>query len=143
MAIGGIIAAIGFVSDVQNQVISFVAASVIAPGLEPLAKLPLGIVLRQRECLLFGLRAFVVGYSLMLLSAIITFYLLQQLGDADPQLFLENDFTKSLRSIKPKDWFFGSRLCSQHSNVPLLPEQCNCGAAYCTYPYSGNYGIRH
>ncbi len=104
MAIGGIITAIGFVSDVQNQVIAFIAASIIAPGLEPLAKLPLGLVLRKRECLLFGLRASVVGYSVILIAAIGTFFLLQQLGEATPQLFLEDDFTKSLCSVKPKDW---------------------------------------
>ena len=104
MAIGGIITAIGFVSDMQNQVIAFIAASIIAPGLEPLAKLPLGIVLRKRECLFLGFRASITGYSVMLLAATATFYLLQQLGDATPQLFLEGEFTKSLCSIKPKDW---------------------------------------
>lgn len=48
MALGGVIAAMGFVSEVHDQVIAFVAASVIAPGLEPIAKIPLGLVLRRK-----------------------------------------------------------------------------------------------
>lgn len=105
MAIGGVITAVGFISDIQTQVIAFIAASIIAPGLEPLAKLPLGIVLRKRKCLIFGLRSSIVGYGVILVAATATFYCLLRTGDATPALFLEDDCTQSLLSMKPKDWF--------------------------------------
>ncbi|MBA3439735.1 MAG: hypothetical protein H0T92_07695 [Pyrinomonadaceae bacterium] len=45
MALGGAIAAFGLVSEPAPQAIAFVAASIIAPGFEPLAKIPLGLAL--------------------------------------------------------------------------------------------------
>jgi uncharacterized membrane protein len=103
MAIGGIIAAVGFVSDLHNLVIAFVAASIIAPGLEPLAKIPLGLVLMRKDVLWTGVKASVVGYLLILLSAGLTFWLLQRLGDARPEQFLENKATLGLMELKLKD----------------------------------------
>lgn len=40
MSLGGAVATTGFVEGSTSQAISFVAASIIAPGFEPLAKIP-------------------------------------------------------------------------------------------------------
>jgi hypothetical protein len=52
MATGGAIAAAGLVSEPVPQVIMWVAASVIAPAFEPLAKIPLRVVLRRQTMVL-------------------------------------------------------------------------------------------
>lgn len=104
MAIGGILAATGFVADDQLQVIVFIAAAVIAPGLEPLAKIPLGIVLKRRRAFLYGLRSALVGYTVILLGAMASFFILQLTGDGTAAQFLEDSFTQSLQETVPKDW---------------------------------------
>ena len=103
MALGGVIAAVGFVSPVHNQVIAFVAASIIAPGLEPLAKLPLGIVLRRGDVAWVGLKASVGGYGLLALAAALTFRLLLLVGDVEAATFLEHEATASLLDPKFMD----------------------------------------
>src|SRR4051812_32790099 len=47
MALGGIIAASGFLLESVTQAIAFVGAAIIAPAFEPVAKLAQGAVLRQ------------------------------------------------------------------------------------------------
>ncbi|RYD51106.1 MAG: DUF389 domain-containing protein [Sphingobacteriales bacterium] len=112
MAIGGILAATGFVADDQLQVIVFIAAAIIAPGLEPLAKIPLGIVLKKRACLTFGLRSSLVGYTVVLLGAIASFGVLQLTGDGTAAQFLEDGFTKSMQETLPKDWIISTAAAS-------------------------------
>ncbi|CAA9333546.1 MAG: hypothetical protein AVDCRST_MAG71-1882 [uncultured Lysobacter sp.] len=103
MALGGIIAAVGLVSPVHHQVIAFVAASIIAPGLEPLAKLPLGIVLRRADVAWVGAKASLVGYAVLALAAAVTFRLLLAFGEADPATFLEHEATVSLMNPTLKE----------------------------------------
>jgi hypothetical protein len=47
MALGGAVATTGFIVGSPSQAISVVAASVISPGFEPLAKVPMGLALRR------------------------------------------------------------------------------------------------
>src|SRR5215203_7531760 len=47
MGMGGAIAATGFMVEATPQTIAFVSASIIAPGFEPLAKIPVGLALRR------------------------------------------------------------------------------------------------
>lgn len=47
IALGGAVAATAFVVTGSSQTISLVAASIIAPGFEPLAKVPVGLALRR------------------------------------------------------------------------------------------------
>jgi hypothetical protein len=108
MAIGGILAATGFVADDQLQVIVFIAAAIIAPGLEPLAKIPLGIVLKKRSCLVFGLRSTLVGYAVVLLGAMASFGLLQLTGDGTATQFLEDSFAQNMQETLPKDWIIST-----------------------------------
>src|SRR3569833_3291976 len=49
MALGGLIAASGFLFDPVHQAIACVGASIIAPGFEPVAKLAQGLVLGAGE----------------------------------------------------------------------------------------------
>lgn len=90
MAAGGAIAATGFLSTPPTQTIAFVSASVIAPGFEPLAKVPLGIVLGRWQTVLRGLRSALVGYLLVGLAAGLTYLLLETTGVATPKNFLGN-----------------------------------------------------
>jgi hypothetical protein len=44
MALGGVVGASGLVMEGTSQAIAFVAASIIAPGFEPVAKIPIGLL---------------------------------------------------------------------------------------------------
>ena len=101
MGIGGIIAAIGLISPTHHQVIAFVAASIIAPGLEPLAKLPLGIVLKNWNVTWVGLKSAVIGYIVLAISAGVIFKVLLILGEVQMSDFQLNAATESLRHLKP------------------------------------------
>ena len=104
MIIGGIIAAVGFVSEVQVQVITFVAASIIAPGLESVAKIPLGLVLKNKDVLRTGVMAAFIGYLMIILSGALTFFVLLQFSDVEAKQFLENKATIGLLDLKLKDF---------------------------------------
>lgn len=47
MSLGAAVAATGFAAESSSQAISFVAGSIIAPGFEPLAAIPVGLALRR------------------------------------------------------------------------------------------------
>jgi hypothetical protein len=55
MALGGAVAALGLVSNPVPQAIAFIASAIIAPGFEPLAKVPLGGVLGRWNVVKRGL----------------------------------------------------------------------------------------
>lgn len=99
MAIGGIIAAIGFLGDVQMQVISFISSSIIAPGLEPVAKMPLGIVLRKKDILWDGIKSTLVGYAVLMLAAGGVFFILIMHGSAKPETFLKDELAIALTDV--------------------------------------------
>jgi uncharacterized membrane protein len=81
MVLGGAIAAAGLVLETVPQTISFVAASIIAPGFEPIAKIPLGLVLRQWNVVRRGLYSTVAGYLVLLVGAAAMFLLLRAAGE--------------------------------------------------------------
>lgn len=80
MALGGAVAAIGLVSDPVPQAIAFVASAVIAPGFEPLAKVPLGLVLRNWKVARRGLVSTTVGYAVLVAGAALMFLALRGAG---------------------------------------------------------------
>lgn len=90
MAVGGVAAATGFLSPPTTLVIAFVAASIIAPGFEPIAKLPIGIALRRPGVALKGLRSAAAGYLVLALGAALTFVILRALDLTSAEIFLEN-----------------------------------------------------
>ncbi len=73
MAVGGAIAAAGLVSDPAHQAIAFVASAIIAPGFEPIAKIPLGVVLRNWAVVRAGLESMLAGYAVLIGAAALTF----------------------------------------------------------------------
>lgn len=103
MAIGGIITTIGFVGDVQMQVISFISASIIAPGLEPVAKLPLGLVMKNRRILQAGLLSTVGGYAVLMAAAAGVFAILLATGSVVPHQFLKDDLAIALQDVTLQD----------------------------------------
>jgi hypothetical protein len=80
MATGGAIAAAGLVSDTAAHVTLSVAASIIAPAFEPLAKIPLGVVLRRRDTALRALTSLLAGYAALMLAAALMFFVLEWSG---------------------------------------------------------------
>lgn len=90
MALGGAIAAAGFVSDPVPQAIAFVAASVIAPGFEPLAKIPLGLVLRRWHVVRRGAVSALLGYGALILAAALLFLILRATGTVTVDEFVNN-----------------------------------------------------
>jgi Domain of unknown function (DUF389) len=96
MALGGGIAAIGLVSDPAPQAIAFVAASVLAPGFEPVAKIPLGVLVSNWNVARQGLLSLLVGYVMLIGGAALTFALLLAIGPVTPADFLTNPELKHL-----------------------------------------------
>jgi hypothetical protein len=90
MAAAGAVAATGFLSTPPTQTIAFVSASVMAPGFEPLAKVPLSIVLRNWTTLGRGLRSALIGYLLIAAMAGVAYLVLEATGAATLKNFLGN-----------------------------------------------------
>ena len=80
MALGGAVAATGFAAESSSQAISFVVASIIAPGFEPLAALPIGLALRRWGVVGRGLQSALGGYLALTLSAVLVFLVLRVTG---------------------------------------------------------------
>lgn len=99
MGVGGVIAAVGLVSDPAPQAIAFVAAAVIAPGFDPLAKIALGICLRKPEVFWRGVRSTLAGYSLLMVLAGLAFWIMHQTGGTSLEGFTANSEVKNL--VKP------------------------------------------
>jgi hypothetical protein len=96
MALGGAVAATGFAAESAAQAISFVAASIIAPGFEPLAAIPIGLVLRRWSVVGRGLQSMVGGYLALILSAGLTFLALRMSGVVMVDEFTVNTEVRNL-----------------------------------------------
>jgi hypothetical protein len=83
MALGGAVAAVGLVTeDPARRAIALVAAAVLAPGYEPIAKVALGLALRKRAVLVAGLVSTAAGYAALVAGAAVAFTALGALGEA-------------------------------------------------------------
>ncbi len=96
MALGGAVAASAFVATGSPQTISLVAASIIAPGFEPLAKVPVGLALRRWSVVGRGLWSVGVGYLTLALAAALVFALLRLAGGGTTAELLGNPETRVL-----------------------------------------------
>jgi hypothetical protein len=90
MALGGAICAVGLVSDPSPQAIAFAAAGIIAPGFEPLAKIPLGAVLGRWNVARRGAVSSLVGYAVLIASAALVMFVLLQTGSVEPSELVGN-----------------------------------------------------
>ncbi len=100
MTLGGAVAATGFAAESASQAISFVAASIIAPGFEPLAALPIGLALRRWSVVGRGLQSMVGGYLALILAAALTFLALRMTGVVMAEEFTVNPEVRSLACAK-------------------------------------------
>lgn len=96
MALGGAVSATAFMVTGSSQTISLIAASIIAPGFEPLAKVPIGLVLGRWAVVGRGLWSASVGYLTLALAAALVFALLRLTGVGTVPEFLGNSETKVL-----------------------------------------------
>ena len=103
MALGGAMSAVGLVSNPVPQVIAFVAASVVAPGFEPIAKIPLGLVLKNLHTVRRGLKSALTGYGVLILASALTFALLRWMGAANDGEFISNQAVDMMSHPSAKD----------------------------------------
>ena len=96
MALGGVVAATGLVVESASQAISFVAASIIAPGFEPLAAIPIGLALRRWPVVGKGLQSVGGGYLALILSAALTYLVLHATGVVVAEEFISNTEVRNL-----------------------------------------------
>ncbi|MDF7815410.1 DUF389 domain-containing protein [Hymenobacter sp. YC55] len=100
MGLGGIIAAIGLVSEPVPQAVAFVASAVIAPGFDPMTKVPLGLVLRHWSLVGRGLRSAAAGYAVLIIAACLTMLLLVATGESSATTLATNPEVEHLAHPK-------------------------------------------
>ena len=91
MALGGVIGAAGALAEPAVAAVAYVAAAIVAPGFEPVAKMPLGLVLKRWEVVRIGAISTLAGYGALVVAAAITTWLLVVGGVTDQATFLERD----------------------------------------------------
>ena len=80
MVLGGIIATSGLFLSPVSQAIALVAAAVIAPGFEPIARIPFGVALRQRDLIRRGIGSVIAGYVVLVITSALLFLVLRLTG---------------------------------------------------------------
>ncbi len=118
MAVGGAVGATGLVVESVPQAISFVAASIIAPGFEPLAAIPIGLALRRWSVVGKGLKSAGVGYLALILSAALTFLALHITGVATVEEFTGNSEVKKLADPELRDILLSA--CGAVAGIVML-----------------------
>ena len=103
MALGGVMSAVGLVSEPVPQVVAFIAASIVAPGFEPIAKISLGLVLHNSHTVKRGLLSFVSGYGVLILAAALSFTFLRLIGVTDVAELSQNQAIKMMSNPSMKD----------------------------------------
>lgn len=96
MALGGAICAVGLVSDPAPQAIAFVASAIIAPGYEPIVKIPLGLVLRRWHVAWRGLQSALIGYAVLIGAAALALLLMRAFDSDVAREFVTNPEVKHL-----------------------------------------------
>ncbi|MBC6699440.1 DUF389 domain-containing protein [Hymenobacter sp. BT190] len=96
MALGGLICAIGLVSEPVPQAVAFTASAIIAPGFDPMTKVPVGLVLRRWIVVWRGIQSTLTGYAVLIGTAALTMYWLVAAGETTGQLLAENPEVKHL-----------------------------------------------
>ena len=76
--------------------IASVASAILSPGFEPLAKIPLGLVLRRLEVAKLGLVSAAGGYAVLMAGAAVAFLVLRAFGAADTGTLLASPAAETL-----------------------------------------------
>lgn len=100
MGLGGIICAVGLVADPVPQTIAFVSSGIIAPGFDPIAKVPLALVLKRWRVGGRGMLSTLVGYAVLVLCAALTMYALVAAGESSGAALAANPEVQHI--AKPK-----------------------------------------
>jgi hypothetical protein len=100
MGLGGIIAAIGLVSEPVPQAVAFVASAIIAPGFDPMTKVPLGLVLKHWALVRRGLESAVAGYAVLVAAAALTMGALVAAGETSAAALTTNSEVQHLAHPK-------------------------------------------
>ncbi|RAK62669.1 DUF389 domain-containing protein [Hymenobacter edaphi] len=90
MALGGIIATVGLVSEPVPQAVAFVASAIIAPGFDPMTTVALGVVLRRGPLVRRGFTSALAGYAVLIGAAALTMWAMVAAGEADAALLATN-----------------------------------------------------
>ena len=90
MGLGGIICALGLVAEPVPQALAFVASAIIAPGFDPMTKVPLGLALRRWQLVWHGLRSVLAGYAVLVAMAAATMAALVANGDSSAHALATN-----------------------------------------------------
>lgn len=96
MFLGGAVASVGLVENPVPQAIAFIASAMIAPGFEPLAKIPLGLVLKNTHLIKRGLKSALCGYAVLIIGAFFMFGLLRMMNLSSLVLLARNPEVRSL-----------------------------------------------
>ncbi|GAB3842539.1 DUF389 domain-containing protein [Hymenobacter jeollabukensis] len=96
MALGGVIAAVGLVSEPVPQAVAFVASAIIAPGFDPMTTVALGLVLRRWPLVRRGFGSALAGYAVLVLAAAATMWAMVAAGEANETLLATNKEVKHL-----------------------------------------------
>jgi hypothetical protein len=100
MGLGGIVAAIGLVSEPVPQAIAFVASAIIAPGFDPMTKVPLGLALRHWQLVRRGLQSTLAGYAVLVAAAALTMWALVAAGETSATALATNSEVQHLAHPK-------------------------------------------
>ncbi|MDF7811616.1 DUF389 domain-containing protein [Hymenobacter sp. YC55] len=100
MALGGIIATVGLVSEPVPQAVAFVASAIIAPGFDPMTKVPLGLVLQRWRLVGRGLVSALAGYAILVVMAALTMGLLVAVGETSASTLATNPEVEHLQHPK-------------------------------------------
>ncbi len=98
MTLGGMIAAAGLASDPAPQAVAFVASGIIAPGFEPITKIPLGLVLTRWSVARRGAKSALICYACLIAGAAVSFALMRAFGAVTIADFARNPEVHSIAS---------------------------------------------
>lgn len=108
MALGGVLGAVGLTSEGAPQAVALVAASIVSPGFEPVAKVALGITLKRWNVVRRGLVSALAGYAVFIVTAGLAFLLLRWTGAVALSEFTANSELKHLASPTAKEILLSS-----------------------------------
>jgi pimeloyl-ACP methyl ester carboxylesterase len=97
-AAGGAIASCALVSRSEStEATALVAAAIIAPSLEPLARTAMAVVLRRRDVLVEALRSVALAYAVLVVVALATMLVLRAVSHDIAFQFLHNSTVDEIR----------------------------------------------
>ncbi|MCB2410516.1 DUF389 domain-containing protein [Hymenobacter lucidus] len=96
MALGGLVCAIGLVSEPVPQAVAFTASAIIAPGFDPMTKVPVGLALRRWIVTWRGIQSALAGYAVLIGTAALTMYLLVATGETTAAALAGNSEVNNL-----------------------------------------------